>query len=132
MSCHVIMSCQVGVGILLVYTAGAALYWRYTATLPLAVYLLLAAGVPSSHHLSWPTLATYLYLRRSPLCARVPHLAAWTQGGGGGGLGAQVAQVRRREDLKLSKLTPQYLLELETKVKNEGSRRFHNWSDWLA
>ena len=43
------MSCQVGVGILLVYTAGAGLYWRYTATLPLAVYLLLAAGVPSSH-----------------------------------------------------------------------------------
>ena len=85
------MSCQVGVGILLVYTAGAGLYWRYTASLPLAVYLLLAAGVPSSHHpiiTSWPTLATYLCLRRSPLGARVPHLAAGTQGGGGGGQGA--------------------------------------------
>ena len=43
-----LFSLMVGVGILLVYTAGAGLYWRYTATLPLAVYLLLAAGVPSS------------------------------------------------------------------------------------
>ena len=86
-----LFSLMVGVGILLVYTAGAGLYWRYTATLPLAVYLLLAAGVPSFHHhnlASWPTLATYLCLRRSPLCARVPHLAAGTQGGGGGGQGA--------------------------------------------
>ena len=81
---------MVGVGILLVYTAGAGLYWRYTATLPLAVYLLLAAGVPSSYPgiLADPCYTTCLCLRRSPLRARVPHLAAGTQGGGGGRQGA--------------------------------------------
>ena len=76
------MSCQVGVGILLVYTAGAGLYWRYTATLPLAVYLLLAAGVPSSHHhilASWPTLAT-LYTSVSAGLLFVPESPIWLLG----------------------------------------------------
>ena len=66
-----LFSLMVGVGILLVYTAGAGLYWRYTATLPLAVYLLLAAGVPSSHpgepllHIS--VSAGLLFVPESPI-----------------------------------------------------------------
>ena len=81
MSCDNDMSCQVGVGILLVYTAGAGLYWRYTATLPLAVYLLLAAGVPSSHH---HILANTRYISLSPqvssLCPSPPS-GCWDTGG---------------------------------------------------
>ena len=40
-----LFSLMLGLGILLCYCVGAGLYWRYVASLPPVIYLLLAVGL---------------------------------------------------------------------------------------